>query len=48
MIINDLDAYYMVFDTKNRNTELDTLFDYTKFLVINLLLFSKKMTFVDI
>ena len=48
MIINDLDDYYIVFDTKNRNTELDTLFDYTKFLVINLLLFSKKMTFVDI
>ena len=26
MIINDLDDYYIVFDTKNRNTELDTLF----------------------
>ena len=25
MIINDLDGYYTVFDTKNRNTELDTL-----------------------
>lgn len=25
MIINDLDDYYIVFDTKNRNTELDTL-----------------------
>jgi hypothetical protein len=25
MIINDLDGYYIVFDTKNRNTELDTL-----------------------
>ena len=23
--INDLDDYYIVFDTKNRNTELDTL-----------------------
>ena len=27
MIINDLDDYYIVFDTKNRNTELDTLVD---------------------
>ena len=27
MIINDLDDYYIVFDTKNRNTELDTLLD---------------------
>ena len=26
MIINDLDDYYIVFDTKNRNTELDTLY----------------------
>ena len=26
MIINDLDGYYIVFDTKNWNTELDTLF----------------------
>ena len=26
MIINDLDDYYIVFDTKNRNTELDALF----------------------
>ena len=25
MIINDLDDYYIVFDAKNRNTELDTL-----------------------
>ena len=25
MIINDLDSYYIVFDTKNRNMELDTL-----------------------
>lgn len=25
MIINDLDDNYMVFDTKNRNTELDTI-----------------------
>ena len=27
MIINDLDGYYIVFDTKNWNTELDTLID---------------------
>ena len=32
MIINDLDGYYIVFDTKNWNTELDTL--------VNLYLFS--------
>ena len=25
MIINDLDDYYIVFDAKNRNIELDTL-----------------------
>ena len=29
MIINDLDDYYIVFDTKNRNIELDTLKSYT-------------------
>lgn len=28
MIINDLDGYYIVFDTKNWNTELDTLLIY--------------------
>ena len=28
MIINDLDDYYIVFDTKNRNIELDTLKTY--------------------
>ena len=28
MIINDLDGYYIVFDTKNWNTELDTLIGY--------------------
>lgn len=28
MIINDLDGYYIVFDTKNWNTELDTLVVY--------------------
>lgn len=30
MIINDLDGYYIVFDTKNWNTELDTLIKYRK------------------
>ena len=34
MIINDLDGCYIVFDTKNRNTELDTL--PNKFLTANL------------
>lgn len=29
MIINDLDGYYIVFDTKNWNTELDTLETYS-------------------
>ncbi len=29
MIINDLDGYYIVFDTKNWNTELDTLVNYS-------------------
>ena len=29
MIINDLDGYYIVFDTKNWNTELDTLINYS-------------------
>ena len=29
MIINDLDGYYIVFDTKNWNTELDTLSNKT-------------------
>lgn len=29
MIINDLDGYYIVFDTKNWNTELDTLINNT-------------------
>ena len=30
MIINDLDGYYIVFDTKNWNTELDTLLNNNK------------------
>ena len=29
MIINDLDGCYIVFDTKNRNMELDTLIIFT-------------------
>ena len=29
MIFYDLDDYYIVFDTKNRNIELDTLFSNT-------------------
>ena len=31
MIINDLDGYYIVFDTKNWNTELDTLIIYINY-----------------
>ena len=31
MIINDLDGYYIVFDTKNWNTELDTLINKYKY-----------------
>ena len=31
MIINDLDGYYIIFDTKNRNTELDTLFFFLNY-----------------
>ena len=33
MIINDLDDYYIIFDTKNRNTELDTLENNRYFLL---------------
>ena len=32
MIINDLDDYYIVFDTKDRNTELDTLVENTNII----------------
>lgn len=35
MIINDLDGYYIVFDTKNWNTELDTLLSKPKILIEN-------------
>lgn len=34
MIINGLDGYYTVFDTKNRNTELDTLVKEKKLLLL--------------
>ena len=34
MIINDLDGYYIVFDTKNWNTELDTLAFFPIFIPI--------------
>ena len=40
MIINDLDGYYIVFDTKNWNTELDTL-------IINILQDCKCANFPD-
>ena len=36
MIINDLDGYYIVFDTKNWNTELDTLITNTSFSCVNI------------
>ena len=45
MIINDLDGYYIVFDTKNWNTELDTLVNKTTITAIILLIlrsFQKK------
>ena len=35
MIINDLDGYYIVFDTKNWNTELDTLKNRSVLLSLN-------------
>ena len=36
MIINDLDGYYIVFDTKNWNTELDTLLIWCKETIITM------------
>ena len=42
MIINDLDGYYIVFDTKNWNTELDTLFDYSTIPRCSILLASSR------
>ena len=35
MIINDLDDYYIVFDAKNRNTELDTLINNAILRTVN-------------
>ena len=35
MIINDLDGYYIVFDTKNWNTELDTLINKAHAIINN-------------
>ena len=32
MIINDLDGCYIVFDTKNRNMELDTLWNKVSYV----------------
>ena len=34
MIINDLDDYYIVFDTKNRNIELDTLMNKSRLVLV--------------
>ena len=38
MIINDLDGYYIVFDTKNWNTELDTLMIWSRVLALSKIL----------
>ena len=48
MIINDLDDYYIVFDTKNRNIELDTLINNSdKSIIISCETFKKgKVTFI--
>ena len=42
MIINDLDGYYIVFDTKNWNTELDTLVNNVAQFKKKLYLYSQK------
>lgn len=42
MIINDLDDYYIVFDTKNRNTELDTLDNNTHHFTLILYAFKSR------
>ena len=44
MIINDLDGYYIVFDTKNWNTELDTLISYIRTKFFRFLVLQKKNT----
>ena len=41
MIINDLYGCYIVFDTKNRNMELDTLFNNTKCISPNIWKYAK-------
>ena len=41
MIINDLDGYYIVFDTKNWNTELDTLIIKINSISLGTTLFSR-------
>ena len=38
MIINDLDGYYIVFDTKNWNTELDTLIGNSRHIGYDIIL----------
>lgn len=40
-INNDLDGCYIVFDTKNRNMELDTLFSNTKCIFPNIWKYAK-------
>ena len=41
MIINDLDGYYIVFDTKNWNTELDTLSNKFSLTILKVTTFSR-------
>lgn len=43
MIINDLDDYYIVFDTKNRNTELDTL--YNKISLLHIYIYTQLLNY---
>ena len=40
-INNDLDGCYIVFDTKNRNMEPDTLFSNTKYIFPNIWKYAK-------
>ena len=47
MIINDLDDYYIVFDTKNRNTELDTLLVYCHYCIRFIIIRSNISTKLD-
>ena len=48
MIINDLDDYYIVFDTKNRNTELDTLLFKPNHFNISEILYKQMLCFITI